>query len=115
MSAETPESSHLGSVEKAIDLLFHLQSEADAQGVTAIGRALGQPRALNRRRLRRAPSPAATRWASVVACLGSWVGAEAVERSFRAWLRTTRKVSVGTQLRFKLTIRTGNFVSSRTQ
>lgn len=45
MSAGTSESGQLGSVEKAIDVLFHLQAQPDAQGVTAIGRALGLPKA----------------------------------------------------------------------
>ncbi len=34
----------LGSVEKAIDVLFHLHRQPGAQGVTAIGRALGLPK-----------------------------------------------------------------------
>ena len=34
----------LGSVEKAIDVLFHLHRQPGAQGVTAIGRALGMPK-----------------------------------------------------------------------
>jgi len=34
----------LGSVEKAVDVLFHLHGESSPQGVTAIGRALGLPK-----------------------------------------------------------------------
>ena len=34
----------LGSVDKAIDVLFHLHRQPGAQGVTAIGRALGLPK-----------------------------------------------------------------------
>jgi IclR family acetate operon transcriptional repressor len=34
----------LGSVEKAVDVLFHLHRETHPQGVTAIGRALGLPK-----------------------------------------------------------------------
>jgi DNA-binding IclR family transcriptional regulator len=34
----------LGSVEKAVDVLFHLHGESTPQGVTAIGRALGLPK-----------------------------------------------------------------------
>ena len=34
----------LTSVEKAVDVLFHLHREATAQGVTAVGRALGLPK-----------------------------------------------------------------------
>ncbi len=34
----------LGSVEKAIDVLFHLHRQPGAQGVTAVGRALGLPK-----------------------------------------------------------------------
>jgi DNA-binding IclR family transcriptional regulator len=45
VSAGTSEGGQLGSVEKAIDVLFHLQAQPDAQGVTAIGRALGLPKA----------------------------------------------------------------------
>jgi len=34
----------LASVEKAVDVLFHLHREAGGRGVTAIGRALGMPK-----------------------------------------------------------------------
>lgn len=34
----------LGTVEKAVDVLFHLHGESRPQGVTAIGRALGLPK-----------------------------------------------------------------------
>jgi IclR family acetate operon transcriptional repressor len=34
----------LSTVEKAIDVLFHLQAETAAQGVTSIGRSLGLPK-----------------------------------------------------------------------
>jgi len=34
----------LGTVDKAIDVLFHLHDEGSACGVTAIGRALGMPK-----------------------------------------------------------------------
>ena len=44
MSAGASKASQLGSVGKAIDVLFHLQAMPDAQGVTAIGRALGLPK-----------------------------------------------------------------------
>lgn len=40
------------SVEKAVDLLFHLHAVAEAQGVTAIGRALGVPKSSAHRMLR---------------------------------------------------------------
>jgi len=33
-----------GSVEKAVDVLFHLHATAEPQGVTAVGRALGLPK-----------------------------------------------------------------------
>ncbi|MBW2373968.1 MAG: helix-turn-helix domain-containing protein, partial [Deltaproteobacteria bacterium] len=32
------------AVEKAIDVLFHLHSSPEPQGVTAVGRALGLPK-----------------------------------------------------------------------
>ena len=44
MSAGASKASQLGSVGKAIDVLFHLQALPNAQGVTAIGRALGLPK-----------------------------------------------------------------------
>jgi DNA-binding IclR family transcriptional regulator len=34
----------IGTVEKAVDILFHLHAAPAAQGVTAIGRALGMPK-----------------------------------------------------------------------
>jgi DNA-binding IclR family transcriptional regulator len=34
----------LTSVEKAVDLLFHLQAAGEARGVTSLGRALGAPK-----------------------------------------------------------------------
>jgi DNA-binding IclR family transcriptional regulator len=34
----------LGTVEKAVEVLFHLHGESSPQGVTAIGRALGLPK-----------------------------------------------------------------------
>jgi DNA-binding IclR family transcriptional regulator len=34
----------LGTVEKAVDILFHLHGAAEARGVTAIGRELGMPK-----------------------------------------------------------------------
>lgn len=34
----------LGTVDKAVELLFHLHAEPEARGVTAIGRALGMPK-----------------------------------------------------------------------
>ncbi len=40
------------SVEKAVDLLFHLHEVAEPQGVTAIGRALGLPKSSAHRMLR---------------------------------------------------------------
>jgi DNA-binding IclR family transcriptional regulator len=40
------------SVEKAVDLLFHLRDVAEPQGVTAIGRALGLPKSSAHRMLR---------------------------------------------------------------
>lgn len=41
----------LGTVEKAVDVLFHLQRQPAAQGVTAIGRALGMPKSSTHRLL----------------------------------------------------------------
>jgi DNA-binding IclR family transcriptional regulator len=41
----------LGTVEKAVDVLFHLHREPAAQGVTAIGRALGIPKSSTHRLL----------------------------------------------------------------
>jgi len=40
-----------GTVEKAIDVLFHLHGESGPQGVTAIGRALGLPKSSTHRLL----------------------------------------------------------------
>ena len=40
------------SIEKAVDLLFHLHDLAEPQGVTAIGRALGLPKSSAHRMLR---------------------------------------------------------------
>lgn len=40
------------SVERAVDLLFHLHSVVEPQGVTAIGRALGVPKSSAHRMLR---------------------------------------------------------------
>ena len=34
----------VGSLEKAIEILFHLHAAPEARGVTAIGRALGIPK-----------------------------------------------------------------------
>ena len=41
----------LATVEKAIDLLFHLHAETDPRGVTAIGRALDLPKSTAHRLL----------------------------------------------------------------
>lgn len=42
----------LGTVEKAVDVLFHLHGEPEPQGVTAVGRALGLPKSSAHRLLR---------------------------------------------------------------
>lgn len=42
----------LATVEKAVDVLFHLHEQAEARGVTAIGRALGIPKSSTHRLLR---------------------------------------------------------------
>lgn len=42
----------LATVEKAVDVLFHLHGQAGAQGVSAIGRALGLPKSTTHRLLR---------------------------------------------------------------
>ena len=41
----------LTTVEKAVDVLFHLHREPAARGVTAIGRALGLPKSSTHRLL----------------------------------------------------------------
>jgi len=41
-----------GTVEKAVDVLFHLHAEPEPQGVTAVGRALGLPKSSAHRLLR---------------------------------------------------------------
>ncbi len=51
MSVVSPAASQLGTVEKAVDILFHLHALPDAQGVTAIGRALGLPKSSTHRLL----------------------------------------------------------------
>jgi DNA-binding IclR family transcriptional regulator len=40
----TPDSSPAGTVEKAVDILFHLHESPEFRGVTAIARALGLPK-----------------------------------------------------------------------
>jgi DNA-binding IclR family transcriptional regulator len=40
-----------GTVEKAVDVLFHLHGESGPRGVTAIGRALGLPKSSTHRLL----------------------------------------------------------------
>ena len=37
------------TIEKAMEVLFHLHAEGDAQGVSAIGRALGLPKSTTHR------------------------------------------------------------------
>lgn len=44
MSSDAADSAHSGTVDKAIDILFHLHGCAEPQGVSAIGRALGLPK-----------------------------------------------------------------------
>jgi DNA-binding IclR family transcriptional regulator len=44
MSTDVASASQTGTVDKAIDILFHLHGCQEAQGVSAIGRALGLPK-----------------------------------------------------------------------
>jgi DNA-binding IclR family transcriptional regulator len=44
LTAVSPDPSPAATVEKAVDILFHLHAAGSAQGVTAIGRALGMPK-----------------------------------------------------------------------
>jgi DNA-binding IclR family transcriptional regulator len=44
MRGAVAEGESLGTVEKAVDILFHLHAAAEARGVTAIGRELGMPK-----------------------------------------------------------------------
>ena len=41
---EVTSAGQTGTVDKAIDILFHLHGSSEAQGVSAIGRALGLPK-----------------------------------------------------------------------
>jgi DNA-binding IclR family transcriptional regulator len=49
--ARTPAREPLGTVDKAVEILFHLHGEARPQGVTAVGRALGLPKSSTHRLL----------------------------------------------------------------
>lgn len=51
-SPATPPTDGAGSIDKAIDVLFHLHAHAEPQGVSAMGRALGLPKSSVHRLLR---------------------------------------------------------------